>query len=112
MSTSIPLGELHERVRKALDEAAKIKSDRSREESARWVKRIQTAGQELVKAQAIIGTGRCSGEQKAEHFKLAAQTIALVQAAARRHADSLELGHFAIVLALEDFRRRWEGPSS
>jgi hypothetical protein len=105
------LREVHARLRKALDEAAAIKSDRSPEEAARWVKKIQTAGQELVTAHAIVGTGRCSVEEKAQHFKLAAQTVALVQAAARRHADSLESGHWAIVLAFEEFRLRWGAPT-
>jgi hypothetical protein len=102
------LGELKTRLCKALDEAAAIRSDRSPEEAAKWVKKIQSAGHELGKANAIVATG--SVQQQAEHLKLLARTVAVIKAAVEGHSDSLENGSFAINLAFEEFNRRWGAP--
>ncbi len=100
---------LQARLRKDLDEAAAIRSDSSTEKTVKWVKKIQSAGQELAKSNAIVGL--CSAEQKAEHMKLLARTVEVIHTAFKGHSDSLEVGHFAIVLATEEFKRRWGAPN-
>jgi hypothetical protein len=103
------LSEVHSRLRKALDEAVAIRSDRSPEAARRWVEKIQSAGVELKKANAIVGL--CSVQQQAENLELVARTLAVLQAAAEGHRESLDLGHFAIVLSFEEFKRRWGAPT-
>jgi hypothetical protein len=69
--------------------------------------KIKSVNQEVAQANAIVATGRCSVQQSAEHLKLIVRTFAVVQAAVERHSDSPESGRWAIVLALEEFKRRW-----
>jgi ribonuclease D len=102
------LREVHARLRKAIEEAAAIRSDRSPEAARRWAEKVQSAREELAKANAIVGP--CSVQLKLEHFKLVAQTVAVIQAAFEGHRDSLENGSFAINLAFEEFKRRWGAP--
>jgi hypothetical protein len=114
MSTSIPLRKVHERLRKALDEAAAIRSDRSPQVAAKWVQKIQLLGQLLSKANAIVATGLCSAQETREHLRLVGQSLAVIQKNAERSMDSLESGAWAIGRAIEECRRRWgaqEGPS-
>jgi hypothetical protein len=99
------LRELHAQMLKALDEAAVLRSDRSPEVAAKWVKKIGAAATALAKANVIVGM--CSVEQRDAHLKLVARTLALLQAAVEGHRNSLDLGNFAIVLAWEEFGRKW-----
>jgi len=107
MRTDGELDQVHARLRKGLDEASAIWSNRSIEAAAKWAEKIKSVTQEVAKANAIVATGRCSVQQTAGHLKLLAQTFAVVQAMAEAHSDSLESGNWAIVLASEEFKRRW-----
>src|SRR6266436_3618360 len=88
------LRELHAQMRKALDSAAALRSDRSPEVAAQWVKLISSASTALAKANVIVGM--CSVEQRDAHLKLVARTLALLEAAVEGHRDSLESGEWAL----------------
>jgi ferritin-like metal-binding protein YciE len=107
----VELREVHARLRKDLDEAAALKPQWSTEEAAKWSKKIQSAGQELEKANAIVAAGLCSVQQRAEHFELSSRTLAAIQENAERSTDSLVSGDWAIDRAFEEFRRRWGAPT-
>ena len=110
MQGSDELGEVQARLRKDLEEASEIPSHRSINDAAKWADKIQSAVQGLVKANALAGNRPLSVQQSIEHFKLAAQTLAVVQTAAGSHLDSLISGEWAIVLACQELQRRWGSP--
>ena len=105
------LSEVHARLRKDLDEVAAIRPQWSIEAGAKWRKKIQSVSQEMARANAIVATGRCSFQQLGEHFKFLARMQAVVRATFEGYSDSLESGQWAIVLASEEFKRRWGAPT-
>ncbi len=63
-----------------------------------------------MKANTRADNRPLSVQQSVEHLKVAARMLAVLQTAFAAHSDSMISGEWAIVLAREELKRRWEAP--